>query len=435
MSLQVENLEHNMAKLTIEATAEEFESSVQKAYQKQKSRISVPGFRKGKAPRAVLEKMYGKTIFYEDAANDLLPVVYFREVEEHNELEITSKPKIDIVQMESGKPFIFTAEVALQPSVELGKYKGLKCTAVDSVATDEEVEKEIEQQREINSRIVPVEDRPIADGDIATIDFKGMVDGEAFEGGEGTDYDLGIGTHSFIDNFEEQLIGKNIGDTPDINVTFPEDYHEKSLAGKAAVFHVTVKGIKTKEMPELDDDFASDVSEFETMDEYREDVRRRITERKEKEAKAQKEDELIKAIVEDSNMDIPDAMVETETDQLMENYRRNVMAQGLTMELYLRYINMPEARLRADMKEQALKNIQSRLVLKAIADKEGIEVSEEDMDAEMEKLAKQYHVNKDKVHEIMDDDEGKTMRQNIAIEKAADLVIAESVEEEPKKEE
>ncbi len=432
MSLQVEKLDHNMAKLTIETAAEDLEKAVQQAYLKNRSKISVPGFRKGKAPRALIEKMYGKGVFFEDAANDLIPEAYQKEVEEHEELDIVSRPKIDVTQIESGKPFIFTAEVALKPEVELGKYKGVKCDAADTSVTDEEVDAEIERQRQSNSRVVAVE-RAIQDKDIATIDFEGFVDGEAFDGGKGTDYDLEIGSHSFIDTFEDQLIGKNAGDETEVNVTFPEDYQEKSLAGKAATFKVAVKAVKEKQLPELNDEFASDVSEFDTLAELKEDTKKKIAERKENSAKAAKEDQLIQAIIEDSKMDIPDAMIDTEAEQLLQNYAMRLSSQGLSMDLYLQYTGMTVDRLKDQMKDQAVKNIQSRLVLEAVVAAEKLEASDEDYNNELQKMADQYKMEIDKLKDLVGDREAKNIRNDIAIQKAVDLIVAEAKETAPKK--
>ena len=421
-----------MARLTIEASAEDFEKACQSAYQKQKGRITVPGFRKGKAPRKLIEKMYGEGVFFEEAANELIPVAYSNEIKEHKELEIVSRPEVDIVQIEAGKPFIFTAEVALKPPVELGKYKGVKCTKIDTSVSDEEIDKRIEEERERDSRIVPVTDRAIKDKDIATIDFEGFVDDVAFDGGKGTDYDLTIGSHSFIDTFEEQLIGKNIGDDTEVNVTFPEDYQEKSLAGKAALFKVSVKGIKEKQIPALDEDYASDKG-FDSVDEYREDIKKSIAGRKENEAKAAKEDELLEAIIEDSKMDIPEAMIDTEADGLVRSFTRNIVSQGMSLEMYMQYTGMTRERLKDQMKEQAEKNIKSRLVLEAVADAEGIESTDEDFDKEVEKMASQYKMETDKLKEMMMDEEKENIRHDIRMQKAVDLIISQAKETAEKK--
>ena len=428
MSLQVEKLEHNMAKLTIEASAEDFEKAVQSSYMKNRGKIAIPGFRKGKAPRNIIEKMYGVGVFYEDAANELINQSYRKELENNEELDIVSRPEIDVVQMEKGKSFIFTAEVALKPEVELGKYKGVKVTKADTEVSDDEINAEVDRQRERNARNIEVTDRAVQDKDIATIDFEGFVDGVAFEGGKGTDYDLVIGSHSFIDNFEDQLIGKNIGETCDVNVTFPEQYQEASLQGKAATFKVTIKKIQEKQMPEADDEFASEVSEFDTIAEYKEDIKKKLTERKDAEAKAKKEDEAIKAIVDDSKMDIPEAMVETEAEQLIDNYAMRLQQQGLSMDMYMKYTGITREKLMEQMKEQAKNNIESRLVLEAVVDAEHIEASDEEFENEVKKMAEQYGMEVDKLKNIIGERESKAMRSDIAIQKAVDLIL-ESAEE------
>ena len=379
MSLQVEKLEKNMAKLTIEVSAEEFEKAIEKAYQKNKGKINIQGFRKGKAPRKMIEKMYGVGIFYEDAANIIIPDAYSKEVSECTDIEIVSQPKIDVVQIESGKPFIFTAEVALKPEVELGQYKGIQVEVAAPEVKDEDVEAELKKAQEEQARTIPVEDRPVADGDITTIDFEGFIDGVPFEGGKGTDYSLTIGSHSFIDTFEEQLIGKNIGEEVEVNVTFPEEYHAEELKGKPAMFKVTVKEIKVKELPELDDDFAQDVSDFDTLAEYKEDIKKKLLEKAEKAAKNEKEEKLIDAIIADAKMDIPEAMIETQQDQMIREFAGRLSQQGLSFDQYMQFTGMTLDMMKDQMKDQALKRIQVRLVLEAIAAKEAFEVKEEDI--------------------------------------------------------
>lgn len=427
MSLQVENLEHNMAKLTIEAPAEDFEKACQSAYMKQKSKISVPGFRKGKAPRKLIEKMYGAGVFYEDAANELIPEVYKKELDEHKELDVVSRPKIDVTQIEKDKPFIFTAEVALKPPVELGKYKGVKCTKIDTKVKKAEVQEKIDEERSRDSRIVTVEDRAIQDKDIAVIDFEGFVDGEAFDGGKGTDYELTIGSHSFIDNFEDQLIGHNVGDDVEVNVTFPKEYQEKSLEGKDALFKVKVKGIKEKQLPELDDEYVSDKG-FDTVKEYEADIKKKLTEKKENEAKAKKEDELIQAIIDDSKMDIPDAMIDTEAEGLVDNFARRIAAQGMSLDLYMQYTGMTIDRLKNQMTEQAKKNIESRLVLEAIVEAEGIEATDEEFDEEVKKMADNYKMEPDKLKDLMGEEEVNNMKRDLKMQKAVDLILSEAKE-------
>ncbi len=435
MSLQVENLEHNMAKLTIEASAEDFEGACQKAYLKQRGKISVPGFRKGKAPRKLIEKMYGEGIFYEDAANTLIQDAYVKELKEHEELEVVSRPDIEVVQVEGGKPFIFTALVATKPPVELGKYKGVAIIKRDVSVSDKELDMMIESELEKDARMEAVEDRPVKDKDIVTIDFEGFIDDVPFDGGKGEDHELTIGSHSFIDNFEEQLIGHNIGEDMEVNVTFPEDYREKSLAGKPALFKVSIKGIREKLLPQLDEEYVSDKG-FDTVDEYKEDIKSKIKERKENEARSKKEDELIKKIIDDSKMDIPEAMLETETDMLLDDYRQRLKWQGMQLEQYLLYTGMTEDRLRNQLRGQAELNIKSRLVLEAIGKEEGIEATDEDFEEEVAKMAKNYNMEPDKLKEIMGDTEKKNIRHDRMVQKVVDMIISEAKEtlKEEKKE-
>jgi trigger factor len=425
MSLQVEKLEKNMAKLTIEVAAEEFEKAVEKSYQKNKNKMSIPGFRKGKAPRKMLEKMYGPEIFYDDAVNDLIPEVYSRELAASTEeLEIVSQPKIDIVQAAAGQPFIFTAEVALKPSVELGQYKGLEIEKESTEVTDEDVEAELNKVREDNSRTIPVEGRAVKDGDITTIDFEGFMDGKAFEGGKGTDYPLTIGSHSFIDTFEEQLIGKNAGEEVEVNVTFPEEYQAKELAGKPATFKVTIKEIKEVELPELNDEFAGDVSEFETLEEYKNDIRAKLADSKEQAAKSAMEDKAIAAIIDNSKMDIPEPMVDLQVRRMADNFVRRLQSQGITWEQYCQFTGLTAEKLFEQMRPQALKTIQSRLVLEAIVAAENIEATEEDFAAEIEKMAASYQMEADKLKENMGDEEKESIMKDLAVAKAAEFVVA-----------
>ncbi|MBQ7464777.1 MAG: trigger factor [Lachnospiraceae bacterium] len=432
MSLKVEKLEHNMAKLTIESGADELEKALQGAYQKQKGRINIPGFRKGKAPRQLIEKMYGPEVFYEDAANDLINTAYAKALEETDE-EIVSRPQIEVVQIEKGKPFIFTAEVALKPEIQVGKYKGVKVEKINTEVKDAEIEDKLKEEQSRNARKVDVTDRAVKDGDIVNIDYSGSVDGEVFDGGTAKEQELEIGSHSFIDNFEDQIIGKNIGDDFDVNVTFPEDYHEKSLAGKPAVFKVKLNGIKENQMPELDDDFADEVSEFSTLKEYKEDIKKKLKEGKEEEAKRIKTDQALKAIVEDSEMDIPQAMIDTEAEQLVQNFANRFRQQGFTLQQYMQFTGMTADKLREDMAAQAKINIESRLVLEAVAKAEKIEATEEELDKELESMAAQYRIEKDKIREILGEEEVKNIRQNLAMQKAADFIVDNSKEDAKKK--
>ncbi len=427
MSLQVEKLEKNMAKLTIEVGADELDKAIESAYQKQKGKISIPGFRKGKVPRQVVEKMYGKEVFYEDAANILIPDAYEKALDECEE-DIVSSPKIDVTQIEAGKPFIFTAEVALKPEVKLGKYKGVKVEKADVVVTDEEVDEVIEKERENNARNIAVEDRAVKDGDMTVIDFEGFVDGEAFDGGKGENYPLTIGSGAFIPGFEEQLVGSEIGKEVEVNVTFPEDYHAENLKGKAAVFKCTVKEIKEKELPELDDEFASEVSEFETLTEYKEDVKKNLEEKKMKEAKENKEREAVEAVVDLSEMDIPEAMVETQQRQMVDEFAQRITMQGLSMEQYFQFTGTSYQQMLENVKPQAEKRIQSRLVLEAIAEAEKIEVTDEDFEKEIETMAEVYQMDASKVKEMLGEKEMKNIRQDLAVKKAAEFVVENAKE-------
>ncbi len=427
MSLQVEKLEKNMAMLTIEVPAEELEKAINDAYQKEKKRISIPGFRKGKAPRKLIEQMYGKEVFYEDAANALIPQAYEKELENCEEA-VVSQPKINVVQIEAGKPFIFTAEVALKPEVTLGVYKGVKVPAADLEVTEEEIDADINRERENSARIVAVEDRPVRDGDMTVIDFEGFVDGVAFEGGKGTDHSLTIGSGAFIPGFEEALIGAEIGKETDVNVTFPEDYQAAELAGKAAVFKCTVKEIKERELPELDDEFAAEVSEFETLAEYREDTRKKVAERKAETARSAKEEAVINAIIEDAQMEIPDAMLETQQRQMVEDFAQRLQMQGLTMEQYMQFTGADSRALLEQIKPQALKRIQSRLVLEAVAAAENMEATEEEFEAEVAKMAEGYKMETDKVRELLGEGGKKQVMEDICVNKAVEFVV-ENAEE------
>jgi trigger factor len=421
MSLQVEKLEKNMAKLTIEVSAEEFEAAIQSAYMKNKGKISIRGFRKGKAPRKMIEKMYGVGVFYEDAANALIPDAYDKEIE-GCDLDIVSQPQIDVVQIEAGKPFIFTAEVALKPEVTLGEYKGVEVEKQNVEVTEEEVQAEIDKERENNSRVIDVDDRAVANGDMIKLDFEGFVDGVAFEGGKGEDYDLTIGSGSFIPGFEEQLVGAEIGADVEVNVTFPEEYHSKDLAGKAAVFKCKVNEIKVKELPEADDDFAQDVSEFDTLAEYKEDIKKNLTEKKEQEAKSAKEMAVVEKIVENATMEIPDPMVDAQVRQMADDFARRIQSQGITVEQYFQFTGMNAEQLFAQMRPEALKRIQNSLVLEAIAKAEDIQISDERVEEELAKMAEAYKMELDKIKEMISDDTKEQIRKDLAVQAAVDLV-------------
>ena len=427
MSVQVEKLEKNMAKLTVEVPAENVEKAIQGAYNKMKKSINIPGFRKGKAPRQLIEKMYGKEVFYNDAIDAMLPSAYSDAVEECGE-EIVSHPQIDVVQIESGKPFVFTATVAVKPAVELGEYKGIQVEKAPIEVKDEEIEAQITKEREANSRTVTVDDRAVAQGDIVTLDFEGFVDGVAFEGGKGENYDLTIGSNTFIPGFEDQLVGAEIGKELDVNVTFPEEYGAKELAGKEAVFKCKVNGIKVKELPEADDEFAQEVSEFDTLDEYKADIKAKLLKDKEDEAKRVKEDAVIGKIVENATMDIPDAMVEYQTQQMLDDFGRRMQSQGLSLEQYFQFTGMTEADYKEQMKPRALQNIQSRLVLEAVAEAEKLEATEEDLEKEYAKMAEQYKLDVEKVKEIFGEYQKEELKKDIVIQKAAELVTEAAVE-------
>ena len=429
MSLQVEKLEHNMVKLTIEVPAEDVEKALQAAYLKERKRISLPGFRKGKVPRQMIEKMYGPEVFYDDAANHMISEAYGKAYDEC-ELEIVSQPKVEVTQLEKGKPFIFTAEVAVKPEVTLGEYKGLKVDKVSVEVTDEEVDAEIEKERERNARTVEVTDRAVQDKDEVTLDFEGFVDGEAFEGGKGEDYPLTIGSGAFIPGFEDQLIGAEIGKEMEVKVTFPEEYQAKELAGKEAVFKCTVKAIKAKELPELDDEFASDVSEEgETMDEYKAEVRGKIKERKEREAKEKKENQTVEQAVANAEIDLPEPMVDLQARQMADDFARRIMQQGMSLEQYFQFTGLSEEKMMEELKPQAEKRIRTRLVLEAIVAAENIEVSDERLEEELKKMADAYQMEVDKLKEFMGENEKKQMKEDIAVQEAVTLITEAAVEE------
>ena len=427
MSLQVENMEKNMAKLTIEVSAEELEKAIQGAYLKQRNKISVPGFRKGKVPRQMIEKMYGVGIFYEDAANALIPTAYGKAYDEC-ELDIVSQPKVEVVQLEKGKPFIFTAEVAVKPEVTLGEYKGLSVDKVSNRVTAKEIDAKLEEEQKKNARTVVVEDRAVQDGDEVVLDFEGFVDGVAFEGGKGEDYPLTIGSGSFIPGFEEQLIGAEIDKEVEVNVTFPKEYHSEELAGKDATFKCTVHTIKAKELPELDDEFASEVSECETMDAYRAEVKKNIKERKERTGKEKKENQAVDQAIENAQMDIPEAMIEFQVRQMADDFARRIQQQGLTVEQYFQFTGMTAEKMLEEMRPQAEKSIKTRLVLEAIVKAENIEVSDERVEEELTKMAEAYQMEVEKLKEFMGENEKKQIKEDLAVQEAITLLVNESVE-------
>ena len=416
-----------MAKLTITVEAAKFDAAVDSAYQKNKGKIALPGFRKGKAPRAMIEKMYGTGVFYEDAANELIPEAYETAAKE-SELEIVAQPEIEVTQMEKGTDFIFTATVAIKPEVTLGDYKGIEVEKKEAEVSEEEITAEIDKAREANSRLITIEDRATEDGDTVIIDFDGYVDGKQFEGGYAEDYTLVLGSHSFIDNFEDQLVGKNLGEDVEVNVTFPEEYHVDELKGKPALFKVKIKEIQKKELPELDDDFAQDVSDFDTLDEYKADVEKKILENKENQIKREQEDQIIEKIIEKAQMEIPQQMITAQTRQMTQEFAQRLQSQGLSLEQYMQFTGLTPQKMMEDLEPQALKRIQSRLVLEAVVAAENIEASDEEIDKELENMASMYQMEIDKLKELIGDDEKKQIGMDLAVQKAVEFVVKEAVE-------
>lgn len=425
MSLQVEKLEKNMAKLTVEVPAEEFEKALTAAYNKNKGRFNIPGFRKGKAPRAMVEKMYGAGVLYEDAVNEALDATYGDAVEESG-LDIVSRPEISVVQVEKGQNLIYTATVAVKPEVTLGEYKGIEVTKATAEVTEEDIEAELKKVQEQNSRLVTVEDRAVEDGDQTVIDFEGFVDGKPFDGGKGEDYPLTIGSHSFIDTFEEQLIGKNIGEACEVNVTFPNEYHSTELAGKPAMFKVTVKEVKRKELPELNDEFAGEVSEYDTLEEYKNDIKEKVAESKQKAAATENEDHVVEKVVENAAMDIPEPMIDSQVNNMVNDYARRMQSQGLSLDQYMKFTGMTIETLREQMKPQALKRIQTRLVLEAVAKAENIVVSDEAVEKEIATMAESYKMEVSQIKEYLGESGIVQMKEDLAVQEAVDFLVAEA---------
>lgn len=427
MNLTVENLEKNMAKLTVTVPAEDFIDGMKASYNKRKKQFNVPGFRKGKVPQNYLEKAYGPEIFYEDAANTCIDKTYSDAMDE-SKLDIVSRPEIDVTQMEKGKDFIYTALVAVKPEVTLGDYKGVEIEKVDAEVSDEDVEAALLNEQKQNARNIPVEDRAAKLDDEVSIDFEGFIDGVAFEGGKGENYQLKLGSHSFIDTFEDQIVGKNIGDEFDVNVTFPEDYQAEELAGKPAVFKCKLNGIKETQLPELDDDFAADVSEFDTLAEYKEDLKATLKVKKEKEAKNEKESRVVDKIIENAQMDIPEPMINTQKEQMVNEFAQQLSYQGLSIEQYFQFSGMTKEKFMETAEPEALRRIKSRLVLEAVAKAENIEVTEDDLNAELEKMAETYQMEADKLKELVGDSEKEAIKLDIAVQKAVDFVRDSAVE-------
>lgn len=427
MSLQVEKLEKNMAKLTIEVPADDLEKALQSAYMKQKNKISLPGFRKGKVPRQMIEKMYGAEIFYDDAANELIPKAY-AEAYDEAELDIVSRPQINVVQIEKGKPFIFTADVATKPEVTLGEYKGLEIEKVSTRVTQKEVDAKIQEEAEKNARTITVTDRPVQDGDEVILDFEGFVDGVAFEGGKGENYPLTIGSGSFIPGFEEQLVGAEAEKEMEVKVTFPEDYHAEDLKGKEAVFKCTIHEIKAKELPEIDDEFAAEVSEFDTLEEYKADIKAKIKDQKASEGKRKQEDQAVDAVVKNAQYEIPQPMIETQVMQMADDFAQRIQSQGISLEQYFQFTGMTADKMMDELRPQAIKRIETRLVLEAIAKAENIEISDEKLDEELAKMAESYKMEVDKLKEFMDENEKKQMKEDMAVQEAITFLIENAVE-------
>lgn len=425
MSVQVENLEKNTAKLTIEVPAEKFEEAVQHSYNKNKGKFNIPGFRKGKAPFNMIKKMYGVGVFYEDAVDEVIDASYPDAAKESG-LEIVSRPSISIEEIEEGKAFVYTAVVAVKPEVTLGEYKGVEVQKTKSEVTEEDIETEIKRAREKNSRLITVEDRGIEDGDQVTIDFDGSVDGKRFEGGKAEDYPLTIGSHTFIDNFEEQLIGKTTGEECEVNVTFPAEYHVEELKNKPAVFKVKVKEIQRKELPEANDDFASEVSDFDTMEEYKKDLTEKLQAEKIEAAKTADEDKVVAKVIENATMEIPDQMVEEQVNGMVNDYARRLESQGISFKQYVEITGMTAEKIGEQMKPQAIKRIQTRLVLEAVVKAENIETSEEKLDEEIAKMAEAYKMEADKLKSYMTDSDKDQMKQDLAVQAAVDLLVSEA---------
>ena len=425
MSVQVEKLEKNMAKLTVEVSAEDFKAAIKKAFNKNKNRFSIPGFRKGKAPQAMIEKMYGEGVFYEDAADEAINASYAEAMKESG-LDIVSRPEVTIEKIGKDEPFVYSALVAVKPEVTLGQYKGVEVEKADASVSAEDVEAELKKVQEQNARLLTVEDRGVEDGDQTVIDFEGFVDGKGFEGGKAEDYPLTIGSHSFIDTFEEQLIGKKIGEECEVNVTFPTEYHAADLAGKPATFKVTVKEIKVKELPELNDEFASEVSEFDTLDEYKKDVEKKLVEKKEIEANSKNEDAVVAKVVENATMEIPDKMIDAQAENMVQDMARRMQSQGLSLDMYLKYTGMTVEQMKEQARPDAEKRIRTRLVLEAVAQAENIQISDEKVDEEVAKMAEAYKMEVDKLKSYMSESDIKQMKEDLAVQQAVDLLVAEA---------
>ena len=425
MSVQVENLEKNTAKLTIEVPVEKFEEAVQHSYNKNKGKFNIPGFRKGKAPFNMIKKMYGVGVFYEDAVDEVIDASYPDAAKESG-LEIVSRPSISIEEIEEGKAFVYTAVVAVKPEVTLGEYKGVEVQKTKSEVTEEDIETEIKRAREKNSRLITVEDRGIEDGDQVTIDFDGSVDGKRFEGGKAEDYPLTIGSHTFIDNFEEQLIGKTTGEECEVNVTFPAEYHVEELKNKPAVFKVKVKEIQRKELPEANDDFASEVSDFDTMEEYKKDLTEKLQAEKIEAAKTADEDKVVAKVIENATMEIPDQMVEEQVNGMVNDYARRLESQGISFKQYVEITGMTAEKIGEQMKPQAIKRIQTRLVLEAVVKAENIQADDAAVEEQFDKMAEDFKMDKEQIKGMFGEEQMAPLREDLAVQKAIDFLVAEA---------
>lgn len=425
MSVQVENLEKNTAKLTIEVPTEKFEEAVQHSYNKNKGKFNIPGFRKGKAPFNMIKKMYGVGVFYEDAVDEVIDASYPDAAKESG-LEIVSRPSISIEEIEEGKAFVYTAVVAVKPEVTLGEYKGVEVQKTKSEVTEEDIETEIKRAREKNSRLITVEDRGIEDGDQVTIDFDGSVDGKRFEGGKAEDYPLTIGSHTFIDNFEEQLIGKTTGEECEVNVTFPAEYHVEELKNKPAVFKVKVKEIQRKELPEANDDFASEVSDFDTMEEYKKDLTEKLQAEKIEAAKTADEDKVVAKVIENATMEIPDQMVEEQVNGMVNDYARRLESQGISFKQYVEITGMTAEKIGEQMKPQAIKRIQTRLVLEAVVKAENIQADDAAVEEQFDKMAEDFKMDKEQIKGMFGEEQMAQLKEDLAVQKAIDFLVAEA---------
>lgn len=425
MSLQVEKLEKNTAKLTIEVPAEQFDKAVKNAFNKNKSKFNIPGFRKGKAPFEMIKKMYGVAVFFEDAANEVIDASY-PDAAKESELEIVSRPDIDVVEIGEGKNFVYTAVVAVKPEVTLGEYKGVEVEKAKAEVTDEDVEAEINSVREKNSRLITVEDRGIENGDMVTIDFDGYVDGKRFDGGKGEDYPLTIGSHTFIDTFEDQLIGKKTGEECEVNVTFPAEYHVEDLKNKPALFKVAIKEIQKKELPEINDEFASEVSDFDTLEEYKNDLKEKLLKEKQTAAATENENRVVDKVVENASMEIPDQMIDEQVNSMINDYARRLESQGISFKQYAEITGMTAEKLGEQMRPNAVKRIQTRLVLEAVVKAENIQASDEAVEAQFDKMAETYKMEKEKIKEMFGEDQLAMMKEDLAVQEAIDFLVAEA---------